>query len=152
MRSDATLVEEYLDELPEGRREAISTIRDVINDHLPDGYEEMMTFGMIGWAIPLADYPDTYNGEPLGVVALASQKNHMALYLMGLYADEGLEEWFRAQYAERGLTLDMGKSCVRFRRLDQVPLDVIGEVVRRVPPDTYVAGYEAARARTARGR
>ena len=114
MRSDANLVEEYLDELPEDRREAISTIRDVINEHLPDGYEETMAFGMIGWAIPLADYPDTYNGEPLGVVALASQKNYMALYLMGLYADEGLEEWFRAQYAERGLKLDMGKSCVRF--------------------------------------
>jgi len=152
MKSEATSVEDYLARLPDDRREAISTIRDVVNEHLPEGYEETMAFGMIGWGIPLADYPDTYNGRPLGVVALASQKNHMALYLMGLYADEGLEEWFRAQYAERGLKLDMGKSCVRFKRLDQVPLDVIGEVVRRVPPDAYITQYEAARAATVKGR
>jgi Domain of unknown function (DU1801) len=147
MRSDATLVEEYLDELPEDRRAAISTIRDVVNANLPEGYEESMAFGMIGWGIPLEDYPDTYNGQPLGVVALASQKRHMALYLMGLYADEELEQWFRQQYAARGLRLDMGKSCVRFTRLEQVPLDVIGELVRRVPPERYIAHYEAARAR-----
>jgi len=152
MRSDATLVEEYLDELPDDRRTAISAIRDVVNENLPDGYEEAMSFGMIGWGIPLADYPDTYNGQPLGVAALASQKNHMALYLMGIYADAGLEEWFRAQYAERGLKLDMGKSCVRFKRLDQVPLDVVGEVIRRVPPATYLAQYEASRAATGKGR
>jgi len=152
MRSDATLVEEYLDELPDDRRTAISAIRDVVNENLPDGYEEAMSFGMIGWGIPLADYPDTYNGQPLGVAALASQKNHMALYLMGIYADAGLEEWFRAQYAERGLKLDMGKSCVRFQRLDQVPLDVVGEVIRRVPPATYIAQYEASRAATGKGR
>jgi len=152
MRSDATLVEEYLDELPDDRRTAISAIRDVVNENLPDGYEEAMSFGMIGWGIPLADYPDTYNGQPLGVAALASQKNHMALYLMGIYADAGLEEWFRAQYAERGLKLDMGKSCVRFKRLDQVPLDVVGEVIRRVPPATYIAQYEASRAATGKGR
>ena len=152
MRSDATLVEEYLDELPDDRREAISAIRDVVNENLPEGYEESMSSGMIGWGIPLEDYPDTYNGQPLGVVALASQKNHMALYLLGIYADEGLEAWFRQQYAERGLTLDMGKSCVRFKRLEQVPLDVIGEVVRRVPPENYIAQYEASRAATAKGR
>ena len=76
----------------------------------------------------------------------------MALYLMGIYADAGLEEWFRAQYAERGLKLDMGKSCVRFKRLDQVPLDVVGEVIRRVPPATYLAQYEASRAATGKGR
>ena len=152
MKSDATLVEEYLDELPDDRREAISAIRDVINENLPDGYEEAMASGMIGWGIPLEDYPDTYNGQPIGPVALASQKNHMALYLMGVYGDEELEEWFRAQYAARGLKLDMGKSCVRFKRLDQVPLDVIGEVVRRVPKDEFVARYEAARAATRKGR
>jgi hypothetical protein len=152
MQSDATLVEEYLDELPEDRREAISAIRDVINENLPEGYEESMAFGMIGWGVPLSDYPDTYNGQPLGVVALASQKNHMALYLMGVYADEGLEEWFREQYSQRGLKLDMGKSCVRFKRLDQVPLDVVGEVIRRVPPHKLIAQYESARAQTAKGR
>ncbi len=152
MKSDATLVEEYLDELPEDRREAISTIRDVINEHLPDGYEETMAFGMIGWSVPLSTYPDTYNGEPLGVVALASQKRHMAVYLTGVYADEGLEDWFRAQYADRGLKLDMGKSCVRFNRLEQLPLDVLGEVIRRVPPERLIAHYEAARGESAAGR
>jgi hypothetical protein len=152
MRSDATLVEEYLDDLPDERREAISAVRDVVNEHLPEGYEEVISHGMISWVIPLEDYPDTYNGQPLGVASLASQKNHMSLYLLGVYADEGLEDWFRAQYAERGLKLDMGKSCVRFKRLDQVPLEVVGEVIRRVPPDAYIARYEASRAQTAKGR
>jgi Domain of unknown function (DU1801) len=152
MRSDATLVEEYLDELPPDRREVISAVRDAVNEHLPEGYEEVIAYGMVSWVIPLEDYPDTYNGQPLGVAALASQKNYMSLYLLGVYADEGLEDWFRAQYAERGLELDMGKSCVRFKRLDQVPLDVIAEVIRRVPPDAYIARYEASRAQTAEGR
>jgi hypothetical protein len=152
MKSDATLVEEYLDELPEDRREAISTIRDVVNENLPDGYRESMAFGMIGWGIPLSDYPDTYNGQPLGVAALASQKHHMALYLSSVYGDEELEQWFREEYAERGLKLDMGKSCVRFTRLEQVPLDVIAEVIRRVPPERLIAQYEAARALTKKGR
>jgi hypothetical protein len=151
MRSDATLVEEYLDELPDDRREAISTIRDVVNENLPDGYEESMAFGMIGWGIPLSDYPDTYNGQPLGVAALASQKRHMALYLNAVYGDEETEKWFREAYAERGMKLDMGKSCVRFTRLEQVPLDVIGEVIRRVPPERLIAQHEAARALTKKG-
>ncbi len=148
MKSNASTVEEYLADLPEDRRAAISSVRETINAHLPGGYREQMDYGMISWVIPLEDYPDTYNGKPLGVAALASQKNYMALYLMGIYADEGLEEWFRQQYAERGLKLDMGKSCVRFRSLDEVPLDVIGEVIRRVPPERYIAQYEASRAGT----
>ena len=152
MKSDATLVEEYLDELPEGRREAISTIRDVVNANLPEGYQEAMAFGMIGWGIPLSDYPDTYNGQPLGVAALASQKRHLALYLTAVYSDAELETWFREQYAEREMLLDMGKSCVRFTRLEQVPLDVIAEVIRRVPPERLIAQYEAARALTKKGR
>ena len=152
MKSDATLVEEYLDELPEDRREAISTIRGVVNANLPEGYQEAMAFGMIGWGIPLSDYPDTYNGQPLGVAALASQKRHMALYLNAVYSDEELETWFREQYAEREMLLDMGKSCVRFTRLEQVPLDVIAEVIRRVPPERLIAQYEAARALTKKGR
>ena len=152
MKSDATLVEEYLDELSEDRREAISTIRDVVNANLPEGYQEAMAFGMIGWGIPLSDYPDTYNGQPLGVAALASQKRHMALYLTAVYSDEELETWFREQYAEREMLLDMGKSCVRFTRLEQVPLDVIAEVIRRVPPERLIAQYEAARALTKKGR
>jgi hypothetical protein len=152
MRTDATTVEDYLASLPEDRRETISTIRDVVNENLPEGYEETISFGMISWAIPLEDYPDTYNGQPLGIAALASQKNHMSLYLMGLYSSDPELEWFKQAYDERDLKLDMGKSCVRFKRLDQVPLDVVGEVIAKVPPALYIERYEAARAQTKRGK
>jgi hypothetical protein len=147
MQSDAASVEEYLASLPEDRRTSLSAVRDVVNAHLPEGYVETMTSGMIGWVVPLEDYPDTYNGQPLAIASLASQKNHMALYLMGLYASEGEVEWLRQQYAERGMKVDMGKSCVRFKRLDQVPLDVVGEVIAKIPPAVYIERYEAARAR-----
>jgi hypothetical protein len=152
MKSDAATVEEYLAGLPEDRRAAVAAVRDAVNANLPDGYVETMTYGMIGWVVPLEDYPDTYNGQPLAIASLASQKNHMALYLMGLYASEPELAWFEQQYADRGLKLDMGKSCVRFKRLDQVPLDVIGETIARIPPATFIERYEAARAQTARGR
>jgi hypothetical protein len=152
MQSDADTVEDYLAELPEDRRATISAVRDVVNENLPAGYRETMAFGMIGWGIPLEDYPDTYNGQPLGIAALASQKNHMALYLMGLYGSEPEEAWFREEYAKRGIKLDMGKSCVRFKRLDQVPLDVIGAVIAKITPAMYIERYEAARAQTKNGR
>ena len=151
MHSDAGTVVEYLAALPDDRREAIGAVRDVVNANLPEGYEESMAFGMIGWGIPLEDYPETYNGQPLGIAALASQKNHMAIYLMGLYGSEPEEAWFRDEYAKRGIRLDMGKSCVRFKRLDQVPLDLIGEVIAKIPPDRFIERYEAARAGTRSG-
>jgi hypothetical protein len=152
MQSDADTVEDYLAELPDDRRATISAVRDVVNENLPAGYRETMAFGMIGWGIPLEDYPDTYNGQPLGIAALASQKNHMALYLMGLYGSEPEEAWFREEYAKRGIKLDMGKSCVRFKRLDQVPLDVIGAVIAKITPAMYIERYEAARPQTKNGR
>ena len=145
MKSDAATVEEYLDSLPPDRREAISTLRDVINANLPDGYVEQMEWGMVTWVVPLEDYPDTYNERPLSYISLASQKNHLAVYLMSLYAGGPEETWFRQQYAERGMKLDMGKSCVRFRTLEEVPLDVLGEVVGKVPAGEFVARYEEAR-------
>jgi len=145
MRSGAATVEDYLAELPEDRRAAVSTVRDVVNEHLPEGYEETMEWGMVSWVVPLRDYPDTYNGKALSYASLASQKNHMALYLMGLYSGGEDERWFRAQYAERGMKLDMGKSCVRFTSLEQVPLDVVGEAVARIPVSDFIATYEAAR-------
>ena len=146
MESNAATVEEYLATLPERRREAISTVRDVVNARLPAGYRETMAFGMIGWGIPLEDYPDTYNGQPLAIAGLASQKYHMSLYLMGLYTDGPEEAWFRRQYAARGMTLDMGKSCVRFKRLDDLLLDAVGEVIARIPPAALIDRYETARA------
>lgn len=152
MKSDSATVEEYLSGLPEDRRQVVGAVRDVVNANLPDGYVEAMTSGMISWVVPLEEYPDTYNGQPLAIASLASQKNHVSLYLMGLYASESQLAWFEQQYADRGLRLDMGKSCVRFKRLDQVPLDVIGETIARIPPAMFIETYEAARARTARGR
>jgi Domain of unknown function (DU1801) len=148
MRSEAVTVEDYLSSLPEDRRTAVAAVRDVVNAHLPEGYVESMASGMVTWAVPLETYPDTYNGQPLAVAALASQKNHMSLYLMGLYSSDADQEWFEQQYAERGLRLDMGKSCLRFRRLEDVALDVVGEVIARVPPALFIERYEAARAGT----
>jgi hypothetical protein len=150
MHSDAATVEAYLAALPEDRRATLSAVRDTVNAHLPDGYAESMAFGMIGWGIPLEDYPDTYNGQPLGIAALANQKNHMSLYLMGLYTEGPELAWFQQQYAARGLRLDMGKSCVRFKRLEQVPLDVVGEVIARIPPALLIERYEAARGERSR--
>jgi hypothetical protein len=145
MKSDATSVEGYLESLPPDRREAITAVRDVINDHLPEGYVEQMEWGMVSWVVPLDDYPDTYNKKPLSYVSLASQKNHMAVYLMGLYSEGPEESWFRQQYADRGMRLDLGKSCVRFTSLDEVPLDVLGEVVAKIPPGELISRYEASR-------
>ena len=147
MRSNADSVADYLESLPPDRREAISTIRDVINANLPEGYVEQMEWGMVTWVIPLEDYPDTYNKLPLSYISLASQKNHMAVYLMGLYSEGPEESWFRQQYAERGMKLDMGKSCVRFQKLEEVPLDVLGEVVAKIPAGEFIARYEEARKR-----
>ena len=152
MQSDATTVEDYLAALPADRREALTAIRDTINANLDDGFAEGMEYGMVTWGVPLERYPTTYNGKPLGVVSLASQKNHMALYLMCLYADDGLEEWFRQQYVDRQMKLDMGKSCVRFKSLDEVPLDVLAELLRRVTPEQHIARYEESRAATSKGR
>ena len=132
--------------MPEDRRGPIaSTVRDVVNEHLPEGYVEQMDWGMISWVVPLETKPDTYNGKPLCYAALASQKKHMAVYLMGLYTDGPELDWFREQYADRGIKLDMGKSCVRFKRLDDLPLDVLGEAIAMIAVDEFVARYDATR-------
>lgn len=147
MRSDAATVEEYLASLPEDRREAISAVRSVILDRLPDGYEEEMRWGMISYEVPLAIQPDTYNGKPLMYAALASQKRHMAVYLSGVYADPAAREGFEQAYRATGKRMDMGKSCVRFRRLDDLPLGVIGEAVARYPVSDFVDLYHRGRRR-----
>jgi len=146
MHSDAATVEEYLAALPESRRTPVAAVRDVVNSHLPEGYEERMDWGMITWVVPLEDYPSTHNKRPLCYAGLASQKHHMSIYLMGLYSDGPEEAWFRAQYAERGMRLDMGKSCFRVGSLDGVPLDVLGEAIAKIEVGEFIARYEAARA------
>ncbi len=151
MQSDATTVKEYLDSLPEDRRKALAKVRREIRNNLPKGYEEGMQFGMIGYYIPLKRYPETYNGQPLSYAALASQKRHMAVYLNNIYADPDTQRWFEDAYEATGKRMDMGKSCVRFRRLDDLPLELIGEAIARTSVDEFIERYEAARAMTKRG-
>ena len=151
MQSKAKSVEDYLSELDDTRRESISTVRNVVLENLPDGYEEMMLFGMITYAVPISTFPDTYNKQPLMYAALASQKRHMALYLTNVYGDGSLEAWFRKRYKATGKRLDMGKSCVRFRKLDDLPLDLVGETIAKTPIDEFLEIYRASRTGTKRG-
>ena len=144
-KSTADTVEEYLAEVPEYRRAALAAVRQVILDHLPEGYVEMMQYGMIGYVIPLERYQKTYNGQPLTYAALASQKNYMTLYLMNIYSDSELERWFVERYEASGKKLDMGKSCVRFKNLDDLPMDLIGRAIAATSMAEFVARYEASR-------
>ncbi len=143
--SKAETVDEYFAELPDDRRDAIAEVRDVILDNLPDGYVETMNWGMISYEVPLERHPDTYNGKPLMYAALASQKNHMAVYLTSVYVDGETENSFRAAYEATGKKLDMGKSCVRFKSIDQLPLDLIGRVIAGTTVDELIDIYERSR-------
>jgi hypothetical protein len=145
--STATTVKDYLSKLPAERRQEIARVRSAIRAHLPAGYKETMQFGMIAYCIPLSRYPETYNGAPLLYAALAAQKNHNAVYLMGIYADAELRAWFETGYKKSGKKLDAGKSCVRFRTLTDLPLRLIGEAIAKMPPETFIALYEDARGR-----
>ena len=151
MQSKAETIEDYLSELDDTRCEAISAVRNIVLENLPDGYEEMMLFGMITYAVPLSTFPDTYNKQPLMYAALASQKRYMALYLTNVYGDGSLEAWFRERYKATGKRLDMGKSCVRFRKLDDLPLDLVGETIAMTPIDEFLEIYKASRTGTKRG-
>jgi hypothetical protein len=145
VQSDATTPAAYIAEMPADRQAAIKAVRKTIRANVPKGFQEMMDFGMIVWAIPLKRYPDTYNGHPLGVVALANQKNYMALYLFGEYADNKERAWFEKSWKAAGKKLDMGKSCLRFKKLDDLALDVIAEAVSRVSVEDQIKAYEASR-------
>lgn len=155
MQSKAATVEEYLSSLPGERAEAIGRVRQVILDNLDPGFQEGMQYGMIGYCVPHSRFPAGYHcdpKQPLPYASLASQKNHMALYMMSLYgagvgdvAEGGnaLLRWFNEAWATSGKKLDMGKSCIRFKRVDDLALDVIGEAFRRVTAEAYVANYMA---------
>ena len=144
MRSEALTVTQYLSELPADRREAIEAVRNTILEHLPAGYEEVMNWGMITYQVPLETYPDTYNRQPLMYAALVSQKNHMAVYLIGIYMDDGAQQAFETAYRATGRRYDVGKSCVRFRKLDDLPLALIGESIASLSVDEFIAGFEKA--------
>jgi len=145
MPSEVQDVEEYLASLPEDRREAITAIREVILKNLPKGYEEGVQWGMPSYFVPLSEYPSGYNcqpDQPLPFVGFASQKNHMAFYGFCIYIDEVLKDRFVEDWKKTGKKLDMGKSCVRFKKLEDVPLKVIGDAVKRVPMKKYIKQYE----------
>ena len=131
-------VEEYLASLPADRRAEIERVREVVTRNLPAGYEEGVGFGMICYSVPLSAYRDTYNKQPLMYAALASQKNYLSLYLMPVYPDNALEKRLRAAFAASGKKLDMGKSCIRFKRAADLPLDAIGDIVAAVPMDRWI--------------
>jgi len=145
--SAASTVDEYLAGLPLERASVVTAMRDLINAHMPPGYQETMAFGMIGWGIPLSRNPGTYNRQPLGYVALAAQKNSYSLYLMGVYADAEQERVLFEAAAAAGKKLDKGKSCLRFKRPDDLPLRAIGKLIASLQVDDYIALYEASRKR-----
>ena len=147
VRSAAATVEEYLLELPPDRREGIQAVRQVFLDNLPPGYVETMNWGMITYEIPLDRYPKTYNSQPLMYAALASQKRHMAVYLMCVYSHPESRTRFVERFKASGKKLDMGKSCVRFRKVEDLPLDLIAETVAGTSVEDYIKFYEASRKR-----
>ncbi len=138
MYSDAKTVAEYLDVLPDGRREDISKVRDVILKSLPQGYAETMNWGMITYQVPLEVYPDTYNGKPLMYAALASQKSYMALYIMSIYMSAESREQFEAAYKATGKRFDAGKSCIRFKKVDDLPLELVAESIAALEVEDFV--------------
>ncbi len=148
MKDDIGTVEDYIETLPQDRREVITKLRRIIQENLPEGFEECFSYGMIGYVVPLSRYPKGYHakkGEPLPFLSLASQKNYIALYHMGIYAKDELEEWFRTEYARRTSSkLDMGKSCIRFKSIQKIPYDLIAELCSKITVKEYIEAYEGA--------
>jgi uncharacterized protein YdhG (YjbR/CyaY superfamily) len=146
MQSKSITVDQYLDELPEDRRQAINELRKVIRKNLPKGFSEEMSYGMIGYVVPHSLYPAGYYCNPklpLPLINLGSQKNFIALHHMGLYADKKLLDWFTAEYPKHSKTkLDMGKACLRFKKPEQIPYKLIGELVAKMDPQKWIDLYE----------
>lgn len=150
MQSKAKTVKEYLDSLPEERRLEIEIVRKTILGNLPKGYEEIMQYGMITYVVPLKLYPKGYLGKsetPLPYAMLASQKDYMSIYLMNIYGDKEAEDWFFDAYEKSGMKLDMGKSCVRFKKLEDLPIGVIGKAIARTPVKKFIEQYEKSRSK-----
>ena len=147
MQSKATTVDNYIAELPEDRQKAIATLRSVIKKNLPKGFKEGMGYGMMGWSVPHTIYPAGYHckpSEPLPFAGLASQKDSINFYHMGIYADPKLLNWFVEEYPKHSKQkLDMGKSCVRFKKLDEIPYKLIGELMKKMSAKDWIAKYES---------
>jgi hypothetical protein len=148
MQSKATTVEQYVQELPEDRQAVIIHLRKIIKKHLPKGFKEEMNYGMIGYVVPHSKYPAGYHcnpKDPLPFMGIASQKNHFALYHMGLYCKPDLLKWFTVAHAKASSKkLDMGKSCIRYKKPEDIPFDLIGELVSKMTPDDWISQYEKA--------
>ena len=146
MQSKAKTVKEYIDSLPPERKDAVSKLREVILKNLPKGFKEEMSYGMIGYVVPHTLYPAGYHCNPslpLPFMNLASQKNFVSLYHMGIYANKELLDWFTVEYAKQSKTkLDLGKSCLRFKKMDQIPFKLIGELSKKISPDRWIKFYE----------
>jgi hypothetical protein len=147
----AKTADEYVESLPPDRREMISAVRKVVKKNLPKGYAEGVYYGMIYYHIPLSRFPGTYNGQPLGYVGIASQKNYCSLHLVAAYGDTASLGRLRDGFARAGKKLDMGKGCVRFKRVDDLALDAIGESIAAMTPDAFIAMYEKSRLMTKAG-
>ncbi len=146
MTSKASTVEEYLNEVPNERREAVEKLRAAIKKNLPEGFEETMSYGMIGYVVPKSKYPDGYHCDPelpLPFINLASQKAGISLYHMWIYQDPELLAWFEEEYPKHAnRKLDMGKSCIRFKKLDDIPYELIGELASKMSADEWIRLYE----------
>jgi uncharacterized protein YdhG (YjbR/CyaY superfamily) len=148
MKYIANSPEEYINQLPEERQDSFNKLRNTIIKHLPLGFEERMSYGMIGYVVPKSLYPAGYHCDPklpLPFLNIASQKNFIALYHMGIYTDPELLQWFQSEYAQQcKYKLDMGKSCVRFKRMDDIPFDLIAELMQKMTPEDWINRYESA--------
>lgn len=146
MQSKALTPEEYLSNLPDDRKEVMHKLRNVIKDNIPEGFEEEISYGMLGFIVPHSIYPKGYHCDPklpLPFINMASQKNFIALYHMGIYADDNLLDWFVAEYPKHSKAkLDMGKSCIRFKKIDDIPFDLIEELAKRVSVADWITKYE----------
>ena len=145
MQSKANSVEQYLNELPEDRKESLSIVREAIVKNLPTGYVEVMNWGMITYEVPLETFPDTYNGKPLMYVALASQKNHMSVYLMGCYMSPEIRKKFENAYKQSGKKFDAGKSCIRFKKVEDLSLELIGKTIGSMNVEQFIQNYKLSR-------
>lgn len=148
MQSKAQTPEQYISELPEDRKTAMQKLRNSIKENLPQGFEERMCYGMLGYVVPHSIYPNGYHCDPklpLGFMNLASQKNFIAVYHMGVYANRELHDWFIGEYPKHCKTkIDMGKSCIRFKKIDDIPYDLIAELSRKITVEQWISYYEKA--------
>lgn len=146
MQYDVQTIEAYFEAIPEDKKDVMKKLRTLVLENLPDGFSEQITYGMIGYVVPLSRYPKGYHvkkDEPLPFLAIAAQKNHIALYHLGLYGDPKIEKWFVEAYTKQVPTkLDMGKSCIRFKNVNRIPFNLIAELCRKMTVDQYIEMYE----------